>query len=248
MCVSFIQFIFSESIVEKKSMGDESNFWLLVRPRRLCFLDHRIWPSPLISSVHCLCRQSDREDKHALTLFTFPIPIIVCSEWRVLGEILLWMEEAYGGGDWEDDHQLMRLPSLRLGRESPPPLLPLTLSHIILRGQLPGVFVGGAENLPGFIVRRAAIPGRRLSSILALPFWCCLSPRSFASAYARCTANVPLSLLSFWTFEVVWKCWWHLAFMQYSFMLPELSSNWSSLLVVSWLFWIQHYPCPVRTR
>ena len=30
------------SLVEKKSMGDESSFWLLVRPRRLCFLDRRI--------------------------------------------------------------------------------------------------------------------------------------------------------------------------------------------------------------
>jgi hypothetical protein len=39
-------------IFEKKSMGDESSFWLLVRPCRLCFLDRRIWPSPLISSVH----------------------------------------------------------------------------------------------------------------------------------------------------------------------------------------------------
>ena len=51
----------------------------------------------------------------------------------------------------------MQLPSLRLGGE-PPPLSSPTYSHIILWGQLQGVFVGGAENLPGFIVRRA-IPG-----------------------------------------------------------------------------------------
>lgn len=53
----------------------------------------------------------------------------------------------------------MWLPSLRLGGD-PPPLffLPLSISHIILWEQLQGVFVGGAENLPGFIARRA-IPG-----------------------------------------------------------------------------------------
>ena len=66
-------------LFEKKSMGDENNFWLLVRPRRLCFLDRRIWPSPLISSVHCLCRQRSQRDTHSLhlpesTLFTFPLP------------------------------------------------------------------------------------------------------------------------------------------------------------------------------
>ena len=32
-----------EEIIEKKSMGDESSFCLLVRPRRLCFHDRRIW-------------------------------------------------------------------------------------------------------------------------------------------------------------------------------------------------------------
>ena len=52
-------------VIEKKSMGDENNFWLLVRPRRLCFLNRWIWPSPLISSVHCLCRQWRHTDTHS---------------------------------------------------------------------------------------------------------------------------------------------------------------------------------------
>jgi hypothetical protein len=62
-------------------MGDESSFWLLVRPRRMCFLDRRIWSSPLISSVHCLCR----EDTHSSpSRFSFPflvcvsVPILMC--------------------------------------------------------------------------------------------------------------------------------------------------------------------------
>ena len=56
MAIRLIWLVY-RSIIEKKSMGDESSFWLLVRPHRLCFLDRRIWPSPLISSVHCLCRE-----------------------------------------------------------------------------------------------------------------------------------------------------------------------------------------------
>ena len=121
--------------------------------------------------------------------------LVVLASWTI-SEILLWMEEAYGGGDWEDDHQLMWLPSLRLSRESP-----LLFSHLLSLT----LFYG--DNCREFLLEVHKICQdlsfvepflvRRLSSILALPFWCCLSPRSFASAYARCTANVPLSLLSF---------------------------------------------------
>ena len=45
-------------------MGDEGNFWLLVRPRCLCFLDRRIWPMQR-SSPDLLC--SCHTDKHSLS-------------------------------------------------------------------------------------------------------------------------------------------------------------------------------------
>ena len=63
------------NIIEKKSMGDESNFWLLVRPR---FHDRRIWyffswttdvtlfpwsPPFLPPLIHCVCYKVGQEGK-----------------------------------------------------------------------------------------------------------------------------------------------------------------------------------------
>ena len=120
-----------------------------------------------------------------------------CCSWTI-SEVFLWRKEAYGGGDWEDDHQLMRLPSLRLGGEShpPPPLFSHLLSLTLFHGDNCREFLLEVQKICQALLSVEPFLVRRLSSILALPFWCCLSPRSFASAYARCTANVPLSLLS----------------------------------------------------
>jgi len=63
----------SYSLVEKKSMGDKSSFWLLVRPRRLCFLDRRIWPSPQISSIHCWSKSTNPSIFILRSFSVFPV-------------------------------------------------------------------------------------------------------------------------------------------------------------------------------
>jgi hypothetical protein len=71
-------------IFEKKSMGDESSFWLLVSGEATSPVLSR--PSDLTLSPNLLRplpARTDREDRETLTLLTFLIPILVCSEWRV---------------------------------------------------------------------------------------------------------------------------------------------------------------------
>ena len=104
------------------------------------------------------------------------------------------------GGDWEDDHQLMWLPSLRLGGDPPPSFFSLFLSLTSFYGNNCREFLLEVQRICQDLSPVEPFLVRRLSSILALPFWCCLSPRSFASAYVRCTANSPLfcCLLTIW--------------------------------------------------
>jgi hypothetical protein len=70
------------------AMKAASGFWFLARPRRLCFLDRRIWPSPLISSVHCLCEQTEKIERHSLSSPSwFRFSYVQSDEWGVLADI-----------------------------------------------------------------------------------------------------------------------------------------------------------------